>query len=312
MQNVLVLLLFCSVHGMFQSERLLCSSGKIVSFANLDSSSLSKQHASLRAAELGGRLPTSQEVRELIFSNKGPLFRNQVWVPVSENDYIQVGVNEPLIPKTCFNCKDSFVYGSNDFSLDCQCQSRGQHLFKTMISYSTCENSEVQNVDGSLVCVKKKLADSKDCSSMYDVAGLGHSFNLCRGWITESIKISKILYVNPSQIQIQKSIQSCSPTKAYLYYSNPCPTGFTCISSVCVDMTKAHAQVMKFGMGPPNNVYFAFSLWDDHCRPIALPMATLSSKLQVYQKIPGKLHDQFVRQSVKESWNGATCRAISL
>ena len=134
----------------------------------------------------------------------------------------------------------------------------------------------MNNVNGHLHCVKKKPVDSWDCTSLYGVSGLGYSYNLCHSWVKGNIQIKKIVYIIHRQFQIEQSIKSCTEDSiAYLYYSNPCPPGFRCIGSVCVDMTKAHAQVMKFGIGPPNNVYFAFSLWDDHCRPIALPFSTL-------------------------------------
>ena len=301
MRGPLFFALLNSVHCLFRSGHLLCSSGEIVNVLNLDPLSTSRQYASSKAAEMGGRLPTAHEVREIIFSIQGPLFRDQVWIPVSGNDYIQVGVNHPLIPTTC-KCEDR----SNDSSLDCICKSRTGTNVVTSIQYSSCHDSKLQNLDGKIVCAKKKPVDSFECESLQKIPGLGYSYNLCQNWSEQNISIPRILYVVPRQSQIQKSIQSCTAESAtaFFYYSNPCPAGFTCISSVCVNLTMATAQIVKFGLGPPNNVYFAFSLWDDECRPIALPLSTLATTLQVYQKIPGKLQSQFVRQSVKESWNG--------
>ena len=66
---IVLLVLFDPIHCVFRSERLLCSNGATV---NVAVSASSNQNASLRAAELGGRLPTSTEVREIIFSLGGP------------------------------------------------------------------------------------------------------------------------------------------------------------------------------------------------------------------------------------------------
>jgi hypothetical protein len=305
---LLLLLFLISAHCIIQKDHMLCSSGEIAQFAYIK---FSKSGPSATAAELGGRLPTSAEVRELILANQGPLFNNQTWLPVSGNDLMLVGIKDPEIPSTCTFCRKS-----DKFHLSCECHNEQGSYSKTSISYDTCENSVLQNVDGQMSCVKTKPFDSWDCESILGISGLGHPYNLCWSHRESNpysrISTVEIVYISPKQKQSQQGIKSCTSetTMSVFYYSNPCPPGFSCISSLCVELNKAHAQIIKFGQGPPNNVYFAFSLWDHNCRPIALPPTVLSSTLQVYQKIPGKVASEFVRQSAKESWNGVLPQPI--
>ena len=137
---IVLLVLFDPMHCVFRSERLLCSNGATV---NVAVSASSNQNASLRAAELGGRLPTSTEVREIIFSLGGPLFHNQVWIPVSENDFVQVGVKKSQIPASCSQCEE--VGSGMQVSLKCSCLNQQKNPSKTMIIYSNCVGSEILN-----------------------------------------------------------------------------------------------------------------------------------------------------------------------
>ena len=75
-------------------------------------------------------------------------------------------------------------------------------------------------------------------------------------------------------------------------------------------MSTISLQIIKFGEGPPNNVYFAFSLWDNLCLPVALPFESMQTKMKVYQNLEGKLQSRFERQSEKESWNGVLPQPI--
>jgi hypothetical protein len=73
-------------------------------------------------------------------------------------------------------------------------------------------------------------------------------------------------------------------------------TGSTCVSGGCADTNSLALQELKFSQTKPNNVYFAFSLWDANCNPLAMPVSAIASRFEVY--------DNGLPQSTTESFNG--------
>jgi hypothetical protein len=74
-----------------------------------------------------------------------------------------------------------------------------------------------------------------------------------------------------------------------------------CAKSVCVDISSLTVAVLKWTVGPPNNVYFAISIWDKYCNPYNFA-DTNSSDLSIWQKKENE--ERFTRQSALESFNG--------
>jgi hypothetical protein len=75
-----------------------------------------------------------------------------------------------------------------------------------------------------------------------------------------------------------------------------CTGSTVCVSGGCVDTKSLVLEELAFAQTKPNNVYFAFSLWDSNCNPAAMTASDIASRFQVY--------DNDLPQSKTESFNG--------
>ena len=81
-----------------------------------------------------------------------------------------------------------------------------------------------------------------------------------------------------------------------------CPTGLSCISSICVNYSSVAIRLGEYNVAPPNDIFFSFGLWDNMCNPVVLNRSVLYSQISIYQQ---RLMDPyFSKQSIPESGNG--------